>query len=554
MCLLAVTSITAPLFALPPETYRPEVDWLVDGSGFKARVEQGDGSKDVTLTNGLVRRVFRVDPGFATIGFDNLATGESIIRAIRPDARVVIDGREHVIGGMKGQPNHAFFTDEHLAAMSFDPLAMRLVGMEEGKPVARFAWKKVRHHAPDAEWPTPGVSLRFDFEPSAVAAGGGDASAGRELLWEDRFEKLDPAWKILRSSVGERVGFENEGKAGEIFAPSNVHCFAERAVSKDAGLIEVRIHPGTDDGTSWGPGMALVFGKQVVDVNLRPGDRGEHGPFELRVGGRERLASVEELAAEDGGLSVEQAYRLRVRIGVEKLHWEVAVDREGARWHSLFEVARGNWGEVVAMRVGKTDRSGGAGDQTDLGGEWGRCRVEQVSVFGPVDPLKLPEQADSPLRVSLHYELYDGIPLLVKWLTVENRGDREIEIERFTAETLALVEHSNHVETREGVPLPQPRGLHVETDMAFGGFNHEQANRHAVHYRPDPEFKTQVNYALKQPCLLVVEPTRGPAQAVEPGASFESFRVFELAMDSTQRERRALAVRKMYRTVAPWVT
>ncbi|MBK1828705.1 hypothetical protein [Haloferula rosea] len=56
MCLLAVTSITAPLFALPPETYRPELDWLIDGSGFKARVEQGDGSKDVTLTNGLVRR------------------------------------------------------------------------------------------------------------------------------------------------------------------------------------------------------------------------------------------------------------------------------------------------------------------------------------------------------------------------------------------------------------------------------------------------------------------------------------------------------------------
>jgi hypothetical protein len=177
-----------------------------------------------------------------------------------------------------------------------------------------------------------------------------------------------------------------------------------------------------------------------------------------------------------------------------------------------------------------------------------------VSLHFDFVPRRADDLESTDVVVSLHYELYDGIPLLAKWLTVENRGSTAITVDRFTAETLALVEHSNPVETREGVPLPRPRTLHVETDMAFGGFNHEPANRHVVHYRPDPSYKTQVNYLRQQPCLLVVEPTYGPAQTVVPGQKFVSFRVFELVMDSTDRERRGLAQRKMYRTLAPWIT
>jgi hypothetical protein len=41
---------------------------------------------------------------------------------------------------------------------------------------------------------------------------------------------------------------------------------------------------------------------------------------------------------------------------------------------------------------------------------------------------------------------------------------------------------------------------------------------------------------------------------VAPGESFESFRVFEMPFDTTERERKGLALRRMYRTVAPWVT
>ena len=53
---------------------------------------------------------------------------------------------------------------------------------------------------------------------------------------------------------------------------------------------------------------------------------------------------------------------------------------------------------------------------------------------------------------------------------------------------------------------------------------------------------------------MIVEPTYGPEADVASGETFEGFRVFELAYGNTDRERQGLALRKMYRTLAPWVT
>ncbi len=158
------------------------------------------------------------------------------------------------------------------------------------------------------------------------------------------------------------------------------------------------------------------------------------------------------------------------------------------------------------------------------------------------------------IRVFVHYELYDGVPVISKWLTVENHSAAEITINRFSSEILALVEHDSQVEAHKNSKMPQPGSLHVETDMAFSSFDHEAANRHVVHWKQDKEYTTQVNWALKTPCLLVVEPSYGPEQIVAPGKAFESFRTFELAYDSTERERRSLSLRRMYRVIAPWVT
>jgi hypothetical protein len=99
-----------------------------------------------------------------------------------------------------------------------------------------------------------------------------------------------------------------------------------------------------------------------------------------------------------------------------------------------------------------------------------------------------------------------------------------------------------------------PPNMHIETDMAFGGMLAAGANRRSYRWLPDPQFDTQVNYLKQTPCLLEIGPDLGPAQEVQPGGTFASCRAWVLPLDSTDRERCGLSVRRMYRRVAPWVT
>jgi hypothetical protein len=232
---------------------------------------------------------------------------------------------------------------------------------------------------------------------------------------------------------------------------------------------------------------------------------------------------------------------------------------EGGVWANYARVPlAAEAGLPRAVRIGKLDPRGGGEDHGEAG-PLVRCRMMRFAAYSDVDAEGLKSltaslEAARRFRVSVHYELYDGVPVMCKWITVHNEGDRPLVVNRFRGEELAVVEHANWVETREGVPQPAPEYLHVETDFAFGGFNFGNANRHAVQWRTDPLYSTQVNYLRQSPCLLVAEPTRGPEQTVAPGAALEGFRTFELVYDDGDRERRGLALRRMYRTVAPWVT
>ena len=328
------------LSPLPQLAPAPSTDWLIEAPPYKAGVYRSKNPNEIVLDNGLIRRTFRLAPNGATVGFDNRMTGQSIIRGVKPEAVVTINGKRYEVGGLTGQPDYAYLLPEWLEQLQADSSALQFVGFETDEPSERFGWKRVRHHAPNALWPPDGVHLRMDY----------------------------------------------------------------------AAPIETLERPSS--------------------------------------------------------------------------------------------------GQVKNNRM----------------------------------------------IVSVHYELYDGVPVLSKWITVHNPTDKTITVDRFTSELLAVVEHSNWVEKREGVALPLPYVLHVETEMAFSGFNSPNANHHAVHWRADPQYSTQVNYLRQQPCLLVVEPTYGPAQEIAPDKTFESTRAFELVYDSTDRERRGLALRRMYRTIAPWIT
>ena len=544
-----------PLLQEPRES--SQADWLIDPTSYRAGVFRTSLPDEIALDNGLIRRTFRIAPNGATVAFDNLVTGVSMLRGVKPEAVLTIDGQQFAVGGLRGQPNYAYLLPEWLDDMSRDESAMQFIGFSVGQPKERFPWKKVRHQAADSKWPPPGVSLRMDYR-LPLKKRELPLEESHVLLWNDDFRSLDDAWNVERSDLHPRTSFENEGKPGEIYTMSGYHCFAERSASDETEVVEVLIDPGTDKGVSWGPGLALVFGNRVIRASIRSGDRGEHGHFELRDNGAETLATIESFASSDGGLDTSKPYRIRAVRHDNGIVWFAAQERDvEPDFFRLFETRLPNKKRLQAIRVGKMSRKGNAADDTRYPGELGRCRIVEVGVYGAKKPAAKVHAEATPtdrITASVHYELYDGLPVLSKWITVTNNTSKSISIDRLTAELLAVVEHASLVETRETVPLPHPQLLHVETDFAFGGMSHQNANRHVVHWRADPQYTSQVNYLRQTPCLLVVEPTYGPAQTVAPGTTFESFRTFELAYDSTDRERRGLALRRMYRTVAPWVT
>ncbi|WP_235297138.1 alpha-galactosidase [Portibacter marinus] len=310
--------------------YDTEKDWILDGSRYVAGVYKDQKENEIILSNGLIQRVFTTKPNGATVAFDNLITGESLIRGVKPEAIVKINNIEYTVGGLIGQPNFAFLKPEWLAEMSKDSTSMTLTQFRIEEPKASMKWKRVRHHQSDLAWPPKGVHLQMLYNlPESHSS-------------EDKFS------------------------------------------------------------------------------------------------------------------------------------------------------------------------------------------------------------------VTVHYEMYDEIPVISKWITVENVGDRAMIIDHFTSEILAAVEYGSSVESRNyNVPKPN---IHVETDYAFSSFDVNDANHHAVHWLPDPEYATQVNYLRQTPCLLRVEPELGPARSLDPGKTFTSFRTYLLPYDSYDRERQGLSIKKMYRHIAPWIT
>ena len=222
-------------------------DWLLDGSPYKAGVYRGKRGDEIVLSNGLVRRTFRIAPNAATVSLDNLATGEAILRGVKPEAMVEIDGAPYEIGGLKGQPNYAFLRPEWIDDLKANPSALQFTGFETGKPKERLGWKQVRHHAPNLKWPPDGVYLRMDYRMpeltfEVLTSGAPQPSeTGRKQLIADDFKTLDKVWKVHASKANPRSSFENEGKVGEICTLVNTCVFVERPLPPETRIVEAAI-------------------------------------------------------------------------------------------------------------------------------------------------------------------------------------------------------------------------------------------------------------------------------------------------------------------------
>ena len=310
------------LFCLPRRTLA--ADWLIDPSPFPAAVSTNAANHEISLENGLVRRVFKLSPDAATVAFDNLMNGEAILRSVRPEAMIELDGNKFNVGGLIGQPVQNYFKPEWLAQMKADPTAFHFTGYKIGRTEPRFSWLQRKEWlSQNAPWPPTGTALTLTFE-----------------------------------------------------APTNL----------------------------------------------------------------------------------------------------------GA------------------------------------------------------------------IKIEVHYEIYNGLPVLAKWVKVRNDSAKSVTVNSLIVEQLAFAEPEAGKEARASF-----RAFDAFSDYSFGGSMTAAGDAPAVHWKADPRYGTQVDYELNTPCLLECSPLIGPEQEVKPGESFESFCVFELVHDSTDRERRGLAVRRAWRALAPWV-
>jgi len=319
----ALTILTA--CTSPPLTQTHRVDWLVHPVQTEVRCTHDADRGELTLDNGLVRRTWRLAPNAATIAIDDLSTGRSFVRAVEPEALVELDGKRYAIGGLTGQPDHAYLRADWLDELHADPGAFRFDRFEVGPIRPRLEWKRKRYSG-NSKWPPDGKEV---------------------VLW------------------------------------------------------------------------------------FRP-----------------------------------------------------------------------------------------------------------------------PADARQDIAIAVHHEMYRGLPLLATWLTIHNRGDSKVRVDRFTSVDLAIVEQESAVEPRRRWALPD---IHVETDYAMHGMDVGSSNK-TIRWVADPEYRTQVNYRRRTPVLLQASPPIGPSSDIAPGGVFESFRTWMLVHDSSDRERQGLAVRRMYRTIAPWVT
>lgn len=155
--------------------------------------------------------------------------------------------------------------------------------------------------------------------------------------------------------------------------------------------------------------------------------------------------------------------------------------------------------------------------------------------------------------VNVNYELYDGIPLICKWLNIKNNTNDNIKIDKVINEMLAAPEEESSV---AGSPskIKIPHGLYVESNYAFNNSMNARLSDQTTNWKADSTFTSQVNYSLQTPCLLEVYPPIGPGVELLPGKVFRSIRTNELLLDSYDRERNGLAQKMMYHKIAPWAT
>lgn len=169
------------------------------------------------------------------------------------------------------------------------------------------------------------------------------------------------------------------------------------------------------------------------------------------------------------------------------------------------------------------------------------------------------------LEVRVNYEIYQGIPVMVKWIEVLNQGQNHVVLNQIESEILA-------------VNQDQIKRLHVESDFSFALVNANLKGSALMHYAGDPkpwqagqsttlwtvdeEYNTWATHNQAEDNfldfphrnLLISRLPMGPDVVINRENPFKSYLTFELLQDSDDRERKSLGHRRMYKKLAPQTT
>ncbi len=144
-----------------------KADWLITPVKRPVQLQvkpSGDKkSLNMVLSNGLVSRSFYVSENLACISFKNLGNDAQFLRAIKPEARVMVDGQWYDIGGLVGQPEKSYLLEQWLGEMKSGPNSFRLVGMTTSKPEGRYPWTQ-KYNAVDTDWPPKGIRVVMHYQ------------------------------------------------------------------------------------------------------------------------------------------------------------------------------------------------------------------------------------------------------------------------------------------------------------------------------------------------------------------------------------------------------
>ena len=154
------------------------------------------------------------------------------------------------------------------------------------------------------------------------------------------------------------------------------------------------------------------------------------------------------------------------------------------------------------------------------------------------------------LKVKLYYDIYDHIPLIRKRMEIFNNGEA-VNLDSFKLEYLAFAEPESPVEESDANKFLLPN-IHIESDYHAGPGFTERETDCVEHWVVDEEYTSQTSYSLRTPCILDVSMEVGPDVEITRDEPFSSYMVYEMPMDSYDRERMGLFKRRMQLTVAPW--